>query len=458
MRGMLKTVWISCIGLLLACQEPAGIDPAPDEEELVIKDWTDETHGNDVPPDYPTVFPQNQVNTLVIELGSNNWQVIQNNMKALFGYNFGTTQGAGQGGFPQADPEYVPVSVKFNGKEWYKVGFRLKGNSSLSMSWRKGIYKLPFRLNFDRFEDVYPQLKNQRFYGFKELSMAPGVNDESLIREKISGDIFNRAGIASSQTAFYKVYINFGSGLWYCGVYTMVEVVDDTMIESRFGEDDGNIYKPESDFTSFVPDNFEKKNNKAEADFSDVVLLINTLHSPLRTENPAQWREQLEAVFYVDHFMKWLAVNTVMQNWDTYGHMPHNYYLYNHAQQGLTWIPWDNNESLSNRRNTTVTIGLEKINNQWPLIRFLMDDPVYANRYREHMSQFLSEVFTTTAMNNLVDKQYALISPFVIGPYEAEIEKYSHLTSSNAFIAEHALLKQHIATRIQVATEYLEAN
>ncbi|HRG08716.1 MAG TPA: CotH kinase family protein, partial [Cyclobacteriaceae bacterium] len=347
-------------------------------------------------------------------------------------------------------------SVKFNGKEWYKVGFRLKGNSTLGSSWRNGIYKLPFRLNFDRFEDAYPQLKNQRMYGFKELSMSPGAMDPSLLREKVGSDIFRMAGIPSARTAFYKVYIDFGAGLKYCGVYTMVEVVDDTMIKEQFGSDTGNLYKPESTFVSFVLNKFEKKNNETENNYDDVVSLINTLHSSLRLQNPEQWRTSLESIFDVDHFMKWLAINTAMQNWDTYGRMAHNYYLYNDPANGLTWIPWDNNESLSNRGNTTLTIGLETVTNQWPLIRYLMDDEVYAARYREHMQQFLNEVFTTTTIYELLDKHYDLISPFVVGPQETESGKYSQLPNTNAFTTAQTTLKQHVATRIQVATEYLQ--
>ncbi|HCZ34767.1 MAG TPA: spore coat protein CotH [Cytophagales bacterium] len=445
--------WLLLLVLGISCEEPT--------EQLIIDedvnpiDWTDLTHGNKVDPDYDAIFPQNRVNTLEIILGSANWQGIKTNMKDLFGYDFGSLS-APSNGIPASEPQYVPVSVKFNGKEWYKVGFRLKGNSTLGSSWRNGIYKLPFRLNFDRFEDAYPQLKNQRMYGFKELSMSPGAMDPSLLREKVGSDIFRMAGIPSARTAFYKVYIDFGAGLKYCGVYTMVEVVDDTMIKEQFGSDTGNLYKPESTFVSFVLNKFEKKNNETENNYDDVVSLINTLHSSLRLQNPEQWRTSLESIFDVDHFMKWLAINTAMQNWDTYGRMAHNYYLYNDPANGLTWIPWDNNESLSNRGNTTLTIGLETVTNQWPLIRYLMDDEVYAARYREHMQQFLNEVFTTTTIYELLDKHYDLISPFVVGPQETESGKYSQLPNTNAFTTAQTTLKQHVATRIQVATEYLQ--
>jgi len=425
-----------------------------DEAAFSTLDWSEATHGNSADPDYEIVFPQEKVNTLEITMTKENWDGIKANMISLFGFAFGASGQQSPGGFPAIEPDYVPVSMKFNGKEWYKVGFRLKGNSTLRSSWRNGIYKLPFRLNLDRYEDEFPQINNQRFYGFKELSMSPGANDNTLIRERAASEIFTRAGIPCSKTAFYKVYINFGDGARYCGVYTMVEVVDDSMIKKQFGSKTGNIYKPESTFQNFSITQFEKKNNETENDYTDVQATITALNSSLRISDPAQWRINLEKEFYVDHFMKWLAINTAMLNWDTYGRMAHNYYLYNDPGKGLTWIPWDNNEALMNRGNNSTAISLSTVPNNWPLIRFLMDDVEYNARYKIHLQEFVNEVFTPDKMNELFDLYHQQISPYVVGPEAKEEGKYSHLTSTNAFNSE--FLKQHVATRYQLATDYLK--
>lgn len=442
---------------LLVCCKTEEVEPEVIDPDFEIPDWTASSHGNKVKPNYTTVFPQDKVNTIEIRMTKSDWATIHTNMKVLFGFNFGAGGSRPvNSAFPEADPEYVAVSLKFNGIEWYKVGFRLKGNSSLQNSWSQGIYKLPFRLHFDKFEDDYPQIKNQRFYGFKELSMSPGANDNSLIREKVSADIFRAAGIACSQTSFYKVYIDFGDGLKYCGVYTMVEVVDDSMVKNQFGDDKGNIYKPESTFRTFIPDQFEKKNNEDENNFSDVQAMINALNSPQRSGNPAEWRANLEKNFDVDYFLKWLAANTTMLNWDTYGTMAHNYYLFNNPGKGLTWIPWDNNESMSIRSSTNVTISLSTVSASWPLIRNLMDDPVYNATYRVNVRSFTDNVFIPEKMNVLFDRYHNLISPYVIGPDEKEQGKFTHLTNGDSFNRELTNLKQHVANRNQVVNDYLK--
>ncbi len=431
--------------------------------DFLTPDWTESTHGKEINPNYTEVFPQDKVNTLEITMTDSDWEFIQADMEEKFGSAFGIGGNqpgggaVGGGGIPTFgtdDPDYVAVSLKFNGLEWYKVGFRLKGNSTLSTSWRNGIYKLPFRLDFDEFEEQYAQIENQRFYGFNELSFSPGANDNTLIREKVGADIFRRAGIASSQTAFYKVFINFGSGIKYCGVYTMVEVVDDTMIKNQFGSDDGNIYKPESAFKSFIEDEFEKKNNKGEADFSDVQAAIAALNSSTRNTDAPQWRASLETSFNVDHFIKWLAVNTTMHNWDTYGAMAHNYYLYNDADKGLTWIPWDNNEAMSNRgKRSELTLSLSGISNSWPLIRYIADDPVYYANYKEYVHEFAEQVFTVDSMNELFDTYHNLISPYVIGPEQTEEDKHTHLTSRASFQNDLTSLKQHVAAQAEAVNE-----
>lgn len=429
-------------------------------------DWTEASHGN-VAPNYSMVFPQDQVNELEITIGADQWSAIRNNMKSLFGYDFGAGgMGGPPGAFPTTEPDYVQTTVKFKGKTWQHVGFRLKGNSTLTSAWRSGIYKLPFRLDFDKFEDVQPSVKNQKFYGFKELSFSPGVKDNSLIREKLGSDIFRMAGIPSAQSAFYKVYIDFGAGMKYCGIYCGLELPDDKMIIQQLGEDAGNLYKPESKLATFVQTEFEKKNNELAGDFGDVSGLIKALQSTKRSSDVAAWRSGLEAVFNVDHFAKYLAINNSIVNWDTYGVMAHNYYLYNHSTKGLLWIPWDNNESFSKSPGITGTTGgptgpgnaisltMNEVGTGWPLINYIANDAVYFEKYKSHMRDFKNGIFTESTVWAMIDKYYDLITPFVVGT-DGEQPKYTHLSSAAAFTAERSALKTHVSNRIALINQFL---
>ena len=327
-----------------------------DDTDFEATDWTTQTHSNDADPDFDEVFEDNTIKRIDIVIREDRWQNMLNDMTSLYG-TFG--RGGGPGGLDDTDvdPIFVPAEVFYNGIEWYRVGVRFKGNSSLRSSWQNGILKLAFKLDFDEFEDDYPQIDNQRFYGFKKLSLKNNYEDKSMLREKVAGDVFRNAGLVASHTAFYTLYVDFGEGPVYFGVYTMVEEVDNTVLDTQFSDDDGNLYKPDGDGASFASgsfteDVFVKKTNEDDMDWSDIQSLFTALHDDTRTTDAAIWRTNLETVFDTDVFLKYLAANTVIQNWDTYGRMTHNYFLYNDpATSKLTWIPWDNNEALQYGKN-----------------------------------------------------------------------------------------------------------
>src|SRR5689334_4491058 len=225
------------VGILILIIASACNSDGPTVSVLETPDWSALTHEKRDDPDYTIVFPQQSVNRIDLTIESADWKTMQNDLESKYG---GTSQG-----FSSVEPVFVPCTLTFNNTNWYKVGIRYKGNSTLKTSYKNGIKKLPLKFDFDEFEDTYSEIKNQRFYGFKQLAFSNGFDDKSLIREKVVADIFRNAGVRASQTAFYRVYVDYGEGQKYFGLYTGVEVVDDTVIESQFPEKGGNIYKPD---------------------------------------------------------------------------------------------------------------------------------------------------------------------------------------------------------------------
>ena len=360
------------------------------------------------------------------------------------------------------NPLWVPVSIEFDGNSWTNVGLRFKGNSSLHQSWGRGTNKLPFKLDFDEFEDDHAEIEDQRFYGFKQLMLSSNFSDESLLREKVVADVFREAGVASAHTAFYRVYVDYGEGPIYFGLYTMVEVIDDTVIEEQFEDDGGNVYKPDGSGASFAQGafdekSFDKETNQDEADWNDVVALFDALHADERTLDPAAWRSQLESVFDVDGFLRWLAVNTVVQNWDTYGRMTHNYYVYHDPTTDLlTWIPWDNNMALRDDigRQGVLSLDLSEVDERWPLIRYLVDDEVYGETYTSYVEQTINGAFEPSNMTATYRELHDLIQPYVTGD-EGEIEGHTFLNSPEDFDTALDRLIEHANERYAAASDFI---
>lgn len=472
--------------------QPDATEPAAKAEAVARpQGWSEETHGNDAEPNYEVVFPQDQVNQIKITIAPEDWAAMQANMTELFGEAGSGGDGRGfpggveppqgddrpqpgeegfpggfeppQGGRPQPggegfpsgveppqgaplggppggggfgggdmtpeNPMWVPATIEFEGHTWTNVGVRYKGNSSLTSGWRSGALKLPLKLDFDEFEDEYPAIEDQRFYGFKQLSLANGFSDPSFLRDAATSNILEEAGLPAAETAFYQVVLDYGEGPVALGLYTVIEVIDDTVVGRYFGSDDGNIYEGEGAAASFaastydqIEQSFEKENNRDEADWSDIETLFDALHSEQRTSDPAAWRANLQSIFDVHGFLEWLAINAVIQNWDAYGTMSHNYYLYHDPDTGqLTWISWDHNEAMSSgmgggggrgRGDRSVSLDKTDVGDNWPLIRYLLDDPVYYELYVDYLAETVEEPFNPELMAERYRTLAALIAPY----------------------------------------------
>ena len=464
----LKRILFSAVvmAVVFSCSKD-DIAEAIIEEEIVIEiddtdfeptDWTTETHSKDADPNFDEVFKDNTVKRLDLVITETRWQNMLDNMTATYG-TFGSRAG-GQGLLEtDENPIFVPAEVFYNGKQWYRTGVRFKGNSSLQSSWQAGILELSFKLDFDEFEDDYPQIKNQRFYGFKKLSLKNNYDDKSMLREKVATDVFRNAGLVASHTAFYTVYVDHGNGPEYFGLYTLVEEVDDTVLEDQFSDDNGNLYKPDGDAASFAngtfdEDEYVKKNNEDEADFTDIQSLLTILHDATRTSDAATWRTNLETVLDTDVFLKYLAVNTVIQNWDTYGRMTHNYFLYNNpATNKLTWIPWDNNESLqTGKQGGSHALNFSGLNaNDWPLIGYLYQDEVYKAKYDTYVQETINGAFNETSIQALYTSYAALIEQYAT----SELSGFTFLNNSSDFQSAVSQLKTHVTTRKTAVNNYL---
>ena len=418
----------------MALQLDAGDVQARSQAVARPQEWDARTHGDRAAPDYG-LFALDRVHDLHIVITADNYRRMQEDLVGvvpILGFmgrgragaappagnrpNAGAPQfdgpaaaavqvaGLVAGGFPLTarDPEYVPVTVRHDGREWTNVGLRYKGSFSLMMSAIMAGGKISFRLNFDRYEDTHPEIANQRFYGFKELTFSSNFGDDSQVREALANEMFRDRGVPAPRVAFYRVSVDTGKGPELWGLYTMVEdPADGAMLRSQFGGASGNLYKPDgpgADWTRFDEAGFEKKNNRNKPDFTDVAEAIAALNAA----GPSpQWRANLEKRLDVDHFLRWLAVNQVVDSWDAYGRFAHNYYLYADPARGgrLVWIPWDNNYSFGGvpfgGPSPAFPLGLgddvfyERVGREWPLISRLMADETYRARYRVHLTNAL---------------------------------------------------------------------
>jgi len=411
--------------------------------------WTEETHHKRTDCRYGVLFDNSRVHRIDMIIDSEVYKSMERDLAEIK-----IESGV--------DPIYAPVKVQYEGHTWWNVGMRYKGNSTLTLARKKG-HKLPFRLNFDKFEAEYPEITNQRFYGFDKMTFSNNFFDASFLREKVCADIFRNGGVPAASSAFYRVFVDKGDGPVYWGLYTMIEDPSDGMLKDQFENSEGNLYKPEgesADWSGFDQESFIKKTNEAAEDWSDIRAALAALHAS--RSNAAAWRTGLEVVLDVNTFIRWLAINTAIVNWDSYGLMKQNYYVYqNLADDGrLVWFPWDLNMSMDLKTipgGSALTLSLNDVEADWPLIRYLMDDPVYYEQYHQELIKALEGCMNETTLIPYMEQLHQMIRRYTVGD-EGESSKFSYLThGTSEFDKALQILTKHIRDRNRAARIYLNS-
>ena len=93
----------------------------------------------------------------------------------------------------------------------------------------------------------------------------------------------------------------------------------------------------------------------------------------------------------------------------------------------------------------------------WPLIRYLMDDPVYWETYVSHVQDVVEGALGVEPTRERVRAAHGLIAPYVAGP-DGEQPGCTFLLGSRDFDTELDSLLNHVFQRNKAAFEFLEAN
>ena len=233
------------------------------------------------------------------------------------------------------DKPYLSGKIEIDGQIYDKVGIRFKGYSSFFFVQGD---KKSFKLDFNEF------VEDRKIDGLRKLNLNNGVGDPAFQREFVCYNLLRQMGIPAPRVAFAKVYINDE----YWGLYSLVEQIDKSFLKDNYVDNNGALYKNIDWSTmTYIDENessypeFEKKTLESEP-FSDLIELIKRMNSDKNS-----FAEDLEEVFYVDDYLKILAVDIITSNWDSYHYHGRNWYLYKDSTtQKFHWQPWDYNLAL----------------------------------------------------------------------------------------------------------------
>jgi len=371
----------------------------------------------------------------------------------------------------ESDHEY-PATFVFNNGAIHdtveNIGFRLRGNTS------RYSQKKSFKISFNTFES------GRKFYGFEKLNLNGEHNDPSIIRSKLSWDIFRKMRVPASRSGYVMLYIN---NIYY-GLYINVEHIDENFVKSRFGNNDGNLYKclwpadlqylgNDPNLYKLTSGNrrvYDLKTNENTDDYTDLMNFISVLY----ITRDSVFIPAIQEIFNLNGFLKSLAVDVLTGSWDDYWFWKNNYYLYHNTETGkFEFIPYDFDNSFGiwwNGIMPGVDWGSRNIYN-WghpseprPLVNRILSIPEFKDRFSFYLNQTLNQIFNADSLNARIDEIHSMIT------YAAELDTIRTLdwgftindfhNSYTTALGGHVLygLKPYITTRNLTANNQLILN
>lgn len=366
-------------------------------------EWVESTHGNN-PSDTLGAFPWVS-RTLVISMPETTWVNMTGALKSVCGdKGGGSCTGALLDG-SEAVSEWHKANLVADGQTWAAVGFRFRSNSQLADAWAKSTNQYPFRITMDKWEDDVPMVKNQRFYGFKKLTLTSLAEDSSFVRHQIASAVYRAQGVPALQGAVVNLRLARGTDTMDLGPYALREVPDGPILSRWFADGSGNEYEPSSKLGTYVKAEFSEGEN--DGTHSDIIAFFAALNSPERTANPAAWRSSLRKVFALDTFVRWMAVSQALGDHGSYGRETGNYGLYG-LNGKVRWLALDLDMTLSGGGSRTRGVWYPGTAGSWPLVEKVLADSMLCEDYSSQLRALV------TTGNASPDKLGAFIRRFVV--------------------------------------------
>lgn len=129
--------------------------------------------------------------------------------------------------------EYHDCDIELDGEKIKNVAIRGKGNTSLSMVNND---RYSFKIEFDHYDDALT------YYGLDKLCLNNIIQDNTYMKDYLTYQMMAEMGVASPLCSY--VYITVNGEDW--GLYLAVEAVEDSFLQRNYGNEGGELYKPDS--------------------------------------------------------------------------------------------------------------------------------------------------------------------------------------------------------------------
>lgn len=320
----------------------------------------------------------------------------------------------------QSPRAYVAGTIREGATIYTNVAIRLKGGPGSFRNLDDG--KPAFTINFAR------AVPGQKFHGLKKIHLNNSVQDGSFLGEKISRELFLAAGVPAPRAGHATVQLN-GETL---GFYVLIEGIDKQFLKRHFKNPDGNLYDGHSQSEVTRP---MRMNAGRDVEARKKLALLAAAAQEPDLEARA---ERLEKVLDVDRFISFLATEIMICHWDGYALNRNNFRIYDDLANGrFVFLP-QGADQVFQRPNNTLYPQMPGL-----VARSVMEVPQFRERYRQRMTQLLTNVYSVSAIKEHLNEVAAKMQPRL-----AEIDPQA--------AANHARKLREFESRIQQRVRLLE--
>lgn len=200
---------------------------------------------------------------------------------------------------------------------------------------------LPWLLSFDEF------VEGRRYQGHTEIAIRPVLMNETMLNEALAMKLIGVAGEPTERAAYAAFTVN-GSP---ASLRLIVEPPGDAFAEANFAND-GVLYKALStgqfaylgeDPTAYGTA-FDQETRRGHQDLKPLISLLRWVDQASDEEFAAE----LSTYVDVESLARYIAIQSLLENWDDMGGPGQNYYLwYDLETARFTVLTWDLNLALT---------------------------------------------------------------------------------------------------------------
>lgn len=338
------------------------------------------------------------------------------------------------------DPEnYNPVLVTYRGQTRMVKG-KMRGRTSLDYP------KNSYTLEFPRSAPFDDPASAGGFMNKHKIVLGSPFDDNSYVRQRLAFELWNLLDPAHVQVQSYLAVLYLDGQFW--GVYTVMDHVDDELMDANGLGNDGHLYKTTNHHANFratrafsdtpkqsLTEGYEKKNGDPETGpgaFDDLVELISFVIE----SNDETFAAEIGTRMELGSYMDWQILITFLAGDDNAGKNTYHYH-----ELGGPWhvIPWDFNATSgqdyqTQRRSAADLDHYESMNRLFERFRAV---PALREQLDARFREALETVLTVAETNALIDEIVAELGPAMAARdqarWGAEYESYDDWSSRTDF-------------------------